>query len=285
MPVAGCRMMKFYLIVANGKHQGLPIPIKIDLFVIGSEKVCQLSSKLPGIGPRHCALVTREKKVFIRDFDCGEPTLINGELLPPGDEWPLHKGDRIAVGPLEFVIQFSEKPLSQRDLEEWALKCLDDDSEKESREADEFSEGDTKMMTQRFLDASQAAATMLDRLQDMRGVVKGRLRVSHLEGVTILHFNDVNLVEEAEIALIKKEIHDHVQRRNLRVLLDFKNVQRMSSTAVEMVLDLYKWLRSHDSKMAVCRLRPEFLGILEILKEVQPVPNFDDKKKALAARW
>jgi anti-anti-sigma regulatory factor len=277
--------MKFYLIVAKGKHQGLPIPIKIDLFVLGSDKVCQLSSKLPGIATRHCALVTREKKVFIRDFDGGEPTLVNGELVPPGEEWPLHKGDRIVVGPLEFIIQMQERPLSGRDLEEWALKCLDDDSERESREGDDPDEIDARQVTQRFLDASQAAATMLDRLQDMRGVVQGRLRVSHLEGVTILHFNDVNLVEESEIALIKKEIHDHVNRRHLRVLLDFKNVQRMSSSAVEMILELYRWLRSHDSKLAVCRLRSEFLGILEILKEVQPVPNFKDKKEALAARW
>jgi hypothetical protein len=278
-------MLKFYLIVARGKHQGLPIPIKVDLFVLGSEKICQLSSHLPGVAPRHCALVTRGKKVFIRDFDGGEPTLVNGELVPPGEEWPLHKGDRIAVGPLEFIIQVQERPLSQRDLEEWALKCLDEDSEKEEREGDDPSDFDPRQTTQRFFDASQAAATMLDRLQDMRGVVQGRLRVSHLEGVTILHFNDVNLVEESEIALIKKEIHDHVSRRHLRVLLDFKNVQRMSSCAVEMVLDLYRWLRSQDSKLAICRLRPEFVHVLEILKEVQPVPNFRDKRAALAARW
>ena len=118
--------MKFYLIVATGRHQGLPIPIEVDLFLIGSEKLCQLRSQLEGIGPQHCAFLARERKVFLRDMGSGEPTVVNGESLPEHGEWPLHAGDRIKVGPLEFIIQFREKPLSQRDLEEWALKCLDE---------------------------------------------------------------------------------------------------------------------------------------------------------------
>src|SRR5882724_4180750 len=120
--------MKFYLIVASGRHQGLPIPIEIDLFLVGSDKVCQLRSHLTGLGAQHCAMVTRERKVFIRDMGSGEPTIVNDGIVPTHAEWPLHAGDRIKVGPLEFVIQFREKPLSQRDLEEWALKCLDDSS-------------------------------------------------------------------------------------------------------------------------------------------------------------
>ena len=114
--------MKFYLIVAKGKKQGMPIPITIDLFLLGSDKMCQLRN--PNLGPKQCAFVTRDKKVFIRDFDSGHVTEVNGSVIPPGEEWPLHGGDRIAVGNLEFMIQYREKPLSQRDLEEWAARCL-----------------------------------------------------------------------------------------------------------------------------------------------------------------
>ena len=35
----GIRVMKFYLIVAKGKHKGMPIEIKVDLFLIGSKKI------------------------------------------------------------------------------------------------------------------------------------------------------------------------------------------------------------------------------------------------------
>ena len=79
----GTRVMKFYLIVAKGKHKGMPIEIKVDLFLIGAKKICQLHSNKPGVGEEHCALVTRERKVFLRDLNSGEATLINGSLVPP----------------------------------------------------------------------------------------------------------------------------------------------------------------------------------------------------------
>src|SRR5205085_9114544 len=88
--------MKVYLIVAKGKRQGFPIQIPGDLFMLGSEPICQLRSQLPGIAPRHCVLVVKsadERKVFLRDLGSDEGTLINGSRMPPGEEWALHKGD------------------------------------------------------------------------------------------------------------------------------------------------------------------------------------------------
>src|ERR1700722_9297219 len=121
--------MKFYLIVAKGSKQGLPIPIAVDLFLIGSDRICQLRKR--GLGAKHCALVTRDKKVFVRDMDSGHSTLVNGSAIPTGSEWPLHAGDRICVGPLEFLIKFREQGLSGKDLEEWAMRSLDEQQEQE----------------------------------------------------------------------------------------------------------------------------------------------------------
>src|SRR5947209_18355615 len=115
--------MKFYLIVAKGSKKGMPIPIDVDLFLIGSEKMCQLRAKK--LSPKHCAIVTRERTVFIRDMYSDSPTLVNDSVLPPGEEWPLHAGDLIAFGSHQFMLQYHERALSRRDLEEWAARCLD----------------------------------------------------------------------------------------------------------------------------------------------------------------
>lgn len=281
----GARPMKFYLIVAKGKKKGYPIPVKVDLFVIGCDKVCQLRiDKIKDVGAEHCALIVRDRKVFLRDWDCGYPTLVNGELVPPGEERPLHAGDRIGISKAEFVIQFQEKALSQRDLEEWALHCLDVDNERESREGDEEEE---QFLSQRFVDASQAAATMFDKLQDMRGVIKGRLRVSHELGATVIRFNDVNLVDESELALVKREVYDNVSSRpNQRILLDFKNVRKMSSAAVAMLADLHKSFRNRGCSLALSRLRADLRqDILDTLNVLAPVPYFEDKRAALSERW
>ena len=45
--------MKFFLIVAKGKKAGLPIPIEIDLFLIGSAEECQLRAVHDDIGEQH----------------------------------------------------------------------------------------------------------------------------------------------------------------------------------------------------------------------------------------
>ncbi len=273
----GKRTMKFYLLVAKGKQKGLPIPITIDLFMIGSADMCQLRSQLPGIRPEHCALVTRERKVFIRDLDSGEPTMLNGNLVAPGEECPLHAGDRIEVGPLEFMIQFREKPLSGRDLEEWAAKCLDVTVEHElfDEEADEFHKSTT---------ASAAAASIIDKLQAQRGLVMGRLRIGRESGVTTVRFNDTQLVDESEVALVKMELCQYLGKANLRVLLDFKNVRRLSSVGVQMIGDFYTWLKPWGSTMALCRVHSDLQPILATM-DLAKIPLYKDKHEAIARRW
>lgn len=269
---SGC--MKFFLIVAKGSKQGMPIPIAIDLFLVGSDKMCQLRKE--SLGPRHCAFVTRDQKVFVRDMDSGQPTLVNGSAIAPGAEWPLHPGDRIAVGPLEFMIQFREQAMAKKDLEEWAMGCLDKEKEVEDEDLDFISD--------KYKTASSAAQSMINQLNAMKGEVKGRLRIGMDRGITVIRFNDSMLVDESEIALIKKELCDNLSKPSLRVLLDLKNVRRLSSQAVVMIADVLRWLRPWGSEMAVCRIRPELESALGILR-LEKIIVFKDKKLAFAAKW
>jgi anti-anti-sigma regulatory factor len=275
--------MKFYLIVAKGKHQGLPIPIEIDLFMVGSDPQCQIRSQHESVGQQHCAFVTRDRKVFIRDMGCGEPTFVNDEIVPENAEWPLHAGDHIRVGPLDFIIQFREKPLSQRDLEEWALKCLDDSQNQERTHVLDELRLAANARTH-SVDAAQAAASILDRLNAQRGVVRGRLRIAREGNITTVRINDTYLVEESELALISKELHENLNHPNLRVLLDFKNVRRMSSTAAQIFAELVRWLRPQGSTLAICRLRAEFRDMMSTLLGTT-IPIYNDKPTALTSDW
>jgi pSer/pThr/pTyr-binding forkhead associated (FHA) protein len=269
----------YYLIVANGNSRGMPIPISADLFMIGNDKMCQLRPQLAEIGDRHCALVTRDGKVFVRDLSSGYPTLLKGDLIAPGEEWPAHTGDRIGVGPLELLIQYREKPLWGRDLEEWGAKCLDVSSQRElfDEDADAFHHATT---------ASEAAAKIIDKLQAQRGLVMGRLRIGRQAGITIVRFNDRHLIDEGEIAMIKNQLCENLARSNLRVLLDCKNVTRMSTGAIKMLDQFRGWLGPWGSTLAICRIRP---GLLQTMCSVAPslagIPRFPDKRAALSARW
>jgi predicted component of type VI protein secretion system len=275
--------MKFYLIVAKGKKQGLPIPIDVDLFVIGSGRSCQLRAVHDDIGEQHCAFVMRDRKVFVRDMNSGHPTIVNSEAIENSQEWPLHGGDLIEIGPLKFMIQFREKEMSKRDLEEWALKCLDLDSSRKITAMDRLEAATAE--ARNMDNASSAAGAILDRLSAQRGIVKGRLRIAREAGVTIVRVSDAFLVEEAELALIKKELHDNLNRPNLRVVLDMKNVRRMSSTAAEMFGELITWLHPFGSKLGMCRLRSDIKEMLKTFPATQSIRYFADKTAALAAQW
>jgi hypothetical protein len=266
--------MKFYLIVSKGSKKGMPIPIAVDLFMMGSDRMCQLRAKqLP---PEQCALVTKENKVYVRDMGSGDPTLVNGTVITPGSEWPLHAGDRLEVGALEFMIQFHERALSQKDLEEWAASFLDQDQDRIFREFDEDFHRPTN--------ASEAAASIIDRMSVRRGLVKGRLRIGMEGGITIVRFNDNKLVEDSEIQFVKKELCDNLNRPNLRILLDCKNVDRLSTNAVAMIRDFHRWLKPFGSSMAICRIKADLSGILSSFEQ-DKIAVFPDKKLALAGRW
>jgi anti-anti-sigma regulatory factor len=279
--------MGVYLIVAKGRQKGLPIPIKVDLFLMGSDAICQLRSKLPGIAGQHCALITRDKKVFVRDLEGGE-TLLNDAMMPAGEEWPIHAGDRLAFGPLEFMVQFHERALSQKDAEEWALKSLDKDAErgKEVAVVDDQEAGLFPTAARPPENAASAAGALLDKLSAQRGVIKGRLRVTDSPGgIRVLRFNDTFLVEEAEITYIKKELMVHLEGPPRRYLLDFKNVARMSSAAGEMLTEVRRRIQFHGGSMALCRVRPDLQLILETIGIMPEIPHFSTKDEALEMRW
>jgi predicted component of type VI protein secretion system len=101
--------MKLSLVVLTpGKMEGKSIPIKIPQFIIGRDPQCNLRPASALISKRHCALLVRDNKVFIRDFDSTNGTRVNNDLLK--GERELHNEDQLAVGPLLFRVVIEITP-------------------------------------------------------------------------------------------------------------------------------------------------------------------------------
>jgi pSer/pThr/pTyr-binding forkhead associated (FHA) protein len=95
--------MKLSLVVTQGVHAGKPIPIMSSQFLIGRDEQCQLRPASPAISKRHCAILVRDGKLLIQDFDSTNGTFVNDEKVT--GEKPLKHGDRLKVGPLEFELK------------------------------------------------------------------------------------------------------------------------------------------------------------------------------------
>jgi predicted component of type VI protein secretion system len=95
--------MKLSLVVlSEGKASGQAIPITLSQFVIGRDPQCQLRPASAVISKRHCALITKGGKCFLRDFDSTNGTFINDE--PVKGERELKHDDQLKVGPLTFRV-------------------------------------------------------------------------------------------------------------------------------------------------------------------------------------
>ncbi|HTU23068.1 MAG TPA: FHA domain-containing protein [Gemmataceae bacterium] len=93
--------MKLSLVVLTpGANQGKELEIKLSQFVVGRDPQCHLRPASPMISKRHCAILQREGKAFIRDFGSTNGTFVNNE--PVKGEIELHNGDQLKIGPLLF---------------------------------------------------------------------------------------------------------------------------------------------------------------------------------------
>jgi predicted component of type VI protein secretion system len=97
--------MKLSLVVlTSGKQEGKTLPIgQLSQFLIGRDPQCHLRPASAAISKRHCALIQRDGKVFVRDFDSTNGTFVNEEQIK--GEVELHHDDKLRVGPLLFAVQ------------------------------------------------------------------------------------------------------------------------------------------------------------------------------------
>jgi predicted component of type VI protein secretion system len=96
--------MKLSLVVlTTGKQEGKLLPITLPQFLIGRDPQCNLRPASAAISKRHCALIQRDGKVFVRDFDSTNGTFVNDQQIK--GEVEVHHDDRLRVGPLSFTVQ------------------------------------------------------------------------------------------------------------------------------------------------------------------------------------
>jgi pSer/pThr/pTyr-binding forkhead associated (FHA) protein len=96
--------MKLSLVVlSQGKASGKVIPITLSQFLIGRDPECQLRPVSPVISKRHCAILVKGGKVFLRDFGSTNGTFVNDE--PVKTQRQLRHNDILKIGPLLFRVQ------------------------------------------------------------------------------------------------------------------------------------------------------------------------------------
>jgi anti-sigma B factor antagonist len=113
--------------------------------------------------------------------------------------------------------------------------------------------------------------------------VQRRIQTSEVGGVTLVNFVDRKILDAANIQELGEELFNLVEHDGHKnVLLDFSNVEFLSSAALNKLIILDKKVKSKSGQLKLCNLMPEIREVFVITRLNQLFEIEDTKDSALA---
>lgn len=108
------------------------------------------------------------------------------------------------------------------------------------------------------------------------------LRLESIDGVTVVSFVDSKIVSEESIQEVGEQLYSLVDNEGHRqLLLNFGNVQYMSSAALGKLINLKKKAGAAGGKLKLCCIHPELKVVFKITRLDQVFEIFDEEQAAL----
>lgn len=94
-----------------------------------------------------------------------------------------------------------------------------------------------------------------------------RLEVEHIGDVTVVNFVDRKILDEQNIQVIGEQLFSLVDEEGMKkILLNFSNVEYLSSAALGKLITLNKKLQQVGGKLILCNIDPQIYEVFEITK-------------------
>lgn len=96
---------------------------------------------------------------------------------------------------------------------------------------------------------------------------QSHLTVTAKDGVHIVEFSDRKILEELSIRKIEEELSALVSKdEEIKLLLNFKNVEHLSSAALGMLINLEKEMTRKNGKLMLSDIRPQIYEVFRITR-------------------
>jgi anti-sigma B factor antagonist len=111
-----------------------------------------------------------------------------------------------------------------------------------------------------------------------------RIDVSKVGDVTVVKFLDKKILDEAGIQELGLELFGLVEHDNRKsILLNFSNVEFLSSAALGKLITLDRKVKSHKGRLKMSNIRPEILEVFQITKLNKVFDIRADEAEAVSA--
>jgi anti-sigma B factor antagonist len=96
---------------------------------------------------------------------------------------------------------------------------------------------------------------------------KSHVSVKDSGGVSVVEFADRKILDEMSIAEISEELAGVVAKmREVKMLLNFKNVEHLSSAALSMLITLNKQVNERKGKLKLSDIAPPIYEVFKITR-------------------
>lgn len=109
-----------------------------------------------------------------------------------------------------------------------------------------------------------------------------RIDVEQVGDVTIATFVDKKILDENNIQMIGSELFSLVEEEGRkRIILDFKNVEYLSSAALGKLITMNKKVKAAGGEMRMCSIRPDIYEVFVITRLNKIFDIRDNQEEAL----
>ncbi|HEX8198932.1 MAG TPA: FHA domain-containing protein [Isosphaeraceae bacterium] len=279
--------MDVKLVAMAGERPGREISVDVDEFVIGRSPSCQYQIHADQISHRHCRILKKSGRVLVEDLRSTNGTLVNDRLIQIVE---LEDGDRLRVGPFCFrlAIPAGAAALEER-AEDWIASAL------EPRPRPAMNLLDSNTDTPAVATAQQVLGRLLVREARQRSdrpairiaaAAQRTLVRTPLEGgITGVRVARPMLVQDADVRAFDEELNSLVASGHNRLVLDFVDVEFISSAAISRLVKYHKQCQAQGGLIRLCRLGPAVAQVYRVMNLNRLFEVYPDEASALASVW
>ena len=125
--------MNVQLILLRGETRLRTIQRRSAVTLIGRDPGCAVRLAAPDVAGHHCLLYLKGDELTVEDLGSPAGTWVNGQRV--SGKQPVRPGDRLAVGPMTFLVEFGEKPAPAEEEPPAVILLPDDETEAAEEEA------------------------------------------------------------------------------------------------------------------------------------------------------
>jgi len=110
------------------------------------------------------------------------------------------------------------------------------------------------------------------------------INVTKMNDVNVIEFADRKILDELSISEIGDQLKSVAQSApSVRMLLNFQNVEHLSSAALGMLITLDKLVKEASGKLVLCNINPQIYEVFKITRLNKLFAIHDSTEAALGS--